>query len=156
MNILERRKRGETIKEKKDTEISRKYSIMKKGISNVIEELKQRLQAKAYKLNRYEQRVRQYHINRMFQYDQKKVYQQLQGNSQIKSHSPNADESKKCWSDKWDNKKQQSKRAERLEDFRNNKPSVLQNDKVRMAKQQVKKISNWKAPWTRWSSGILD
>ena len=58
INILERRKRGETIKESKYIEISRKYSIMKKGISNVIEELKQRLQAKAYKLNRYEQRVR--------------------------------------------------------------------------------------------------
>ena len=47
INILMRRKRGETIEENKYIEISRKYSIMKKGISNVIEELKQRLQAKA-------------------------------------------------------------------------------------------------------------
>ena len=83
---------------------------MKKGISNVIEELKQRLQAKAYKLNRYEQRVRQYQINQMFQYNQKKVYQQLQGNSQMESQAPNADESIKFWSDIWDNKVQHNKR----------------------------------------------
>ena len=51
INILERRKRGETMKENKYVEISRRYSIMKKGISNVIEELKQRLQAKACKLD---------------------------------------------------------------------------------------------------------
>ena len=57
------------MKESKYIEISRKYSIMKKGISNVIEELKQRLQAKACKLDRYEQRFGQYHINRMFQHE---------------------------------------------------------------------------------------
>lgn len=146
INILERRKRGETMKENKYIEISRKYSITKKGISNVIEELKH---AEACKLDRYEQRLRQYHINRMFQYDLKKVYQQLQGNSQMEGQSPNADESRKFWSDIWDNRKQHNKRAEWLEELRNNKSSVLQNDieiTVRMVKQQMMKIPNWKAP----------
>ena len=85
----------------------------------------------------------------MFQYDQKKVYQQLQGNSHTESQAPNADESIKFWSDIWDNKVQHNKRAEWLEELRNNKPNVLQNDieiTTRMVKQQVKKISNWKAP----------
>ena len=50
--ILERREKRETIKESKYVELSRKCSIMKKGICNVIKELKQRLQAKAYKLSR--------------------------------------------------------------------------------------------------------
>ena len=149
INILERRKRGETIKESKYIEVSKKYSVMKKGISNVIEELKQRLQAKTYKLNRYEKRVRQYQINRMFQHDQKKVYQQLQSCSRIESQSPTADDSRKFWSDIWDNKRQHNKRAELLEELRNNKPSVLLNDieiTTRMVKQQVKMIPNWKAP----------
>ena len=78
INILERKKRGESIKNCKYNEISRKYNLTKKGISLVIEELKQRLQAKAFKLCRYEQRTQQYQINRMFQYDQAKVYQKLQ------------------------------------------------------------------------------
>ena len=80
---------------------------------------------------------------------QQKIYQQLQGNSQMESQSPNADESRKFWSDIWDNRKQHNKRAEWLEKLRNNKSSVLQNDieiTIRMVKQQVKKIPSWKAP----------
>ena len=93
--------------------------------------------------------MRQYHINRMFQHDQKKVYQQLQGNSQMESQSSNADESTKSLSDIWDNKKEHNKRADWLEELRNSKLSVLQNDTeiaFRMVKQQKKKIPNWKAP----------
>ena len=51
----------------------------------------------------------------------------------------------------WIIKKQHNKRAEWLEELRNSKPSVLQNDienTVRMVKQQVKKIPNWKASGT--------
>ena len=59
INILERKRRGESIKKSKYNEISRKYNLTKKGISLVIEELKQRLQAKAFKLRRYEQRTQQ-------------------------------------------------------------------------------------------------
>ena len=65
------------------------------------------------------------------------------------SQSPNENESRNVWSDIWDNRKQLNKTAEWLEELRNNKSSVLQNDieiTVRMVKQQVKKILNWKAP----------
>ena len=44
-----------------------------------MEELKQRLQAKAVKLERYELRIEQYRLNRLFQQDQKRVYQELNG-----------------------------------------------------------------------------
>ena len=50
-----------------------KYKIRIKGITMVIEELKQREQAKIAKVKRYKQRIKQYRQNRMFQSDQKKV-----------------------------------------------------------------------------------
>ena len=49
----------------KYNELLRKYKVKEKGISKVMEELKQRLLVKASKLKRYEQRIEQYRINRM-------------------------------------------------------------------------------------------
>ena len=69
INILERKKRGEIKKKKKYCEIEHKYGVKKKGLNVVLEELKQRIQAKATKIKRYDQRIEQYRINRMFQQD---------------------------------------------------------------------------------------
>ena len=73
VNILQRNKRGELTRKKRYNELERKYHIKNIGENVVIEELKQRLQAKAAKLERFEQRVNQFRINRLFQQDQKKV-----------------------------------------------------------------------------------
>ena len=60
----------------------------------MIKELKQRLHAKTAKLKRYEERVNQYKINRMFVQNQKRVYQQMDGIRNINNEKPNAEESK--------------------------------------------------------------
>ena len=72
VNILQRKSKGELVRNTKYRELEKKYHIKRKGENFVIEELKQRLQVKAAKLRRYEQRVNQYRINRVFQQDQKK------------------------------------------------------------------------------------
>ena len=59
----------------------------------MIEELKQRLNAKTAKLKRYEERVNLYKINRMFVQNQKGVYQQKDGIRNI-----NNEEGKPFWS----------------------------------------------------------
>ena len=69
INILERKKRGEIKKKEKYRETEHKYGVKKKGLNVVLEELKQRIQAKATKIKRYDQRIEQYRINRMFQQD---------------------------------------------------------------------------------------
>ena len=68
--ILEQKKRGEIKKKERYKVIERKYRVKKKGLNVVLEELKQRMQAKATKIKRYDQ----YRINRLFQQDQKRVY----------------------------------------------------------------------------------
>ena len=79
INILERKKRGDLKRIEKYKELEQKYRIKKKGLNVVLEELKQRLKAKSMKIKRYDQRIEQYKINRLFQQDQKRVYQQLGG-----------------------------------------------------------------------------
>ena len=94
INILERHQRGEVRRKGKYEERETKYSINKKGIRTVKEELKQRLHAKTAKLKRYEERMNQYEISRMFLQNQKIVYQQMNGVRNINNEKPNAKESK--------------------------------------------------------------
>ena len=50
--------------------VEHKYKVEKKGLNVVLEEQKQRIQAKVTKIKRYDQRIEQYRINRLFQQDQ--------------------------------------------------------------------------------------
>ena len=67
INILERKRRGEIKKKEKYKVIEHKYRVKKKGLNVVLEELKQRMHAKASKIKRYDQRIEQYRTNRLFQ-----------------------------------------------------------------------------------------
>ena len=61
----------------------------------MIEELKQRILAKAAKLSRYEQRIQQYRINRLFKVDQKKVYNEFNWQTGSRNRGiPNAEKSR--------------------------------------------------------------
>ena len=71
-----------------------KYKVKKKGVNVVLEELKERMQPKDTKIKRYDQRIEQYRINRLFQQDQKRVYQQLNGKIES-SENPDAEESRR-------------------------------------------------------------
>ena len=77
VNILERKRKGTLKRTEKYKLLEDKYKVKKKGLGVVLEGLKQRLQAKSMKIKRYDQRIEQYRINRLFQQDQKQVYQQL-------------------------------------------------------------------------------
>ena len=98
VNILEISKQGKLKRKEKYTKLERKYNIKKKGEKVVIEELKQRLQAKSAKLKRYEQRIHRYQENRLFQQDQKRVYQQMNGTSSNFSEV-RPEESQQLWRD---------------------------------------------------------
>ena len=102
VNILERSKQGKLKRKEKYTKLERKYNIKQKGEKVVIEELKQRLLAKSVKLKRYKQRIHRYKVNRLFQQDQKRVYQQMNGTSSSFSEvRPYAGESQQFRTDIW-------------------------------------------------------
>ena len=85
----------------------------------MIEELNQRILAKAAKISRYEQRIQQYRINRLFKVDQKKVYNEF--NRQTGSSNgdiPNAEESRTFWSRIWSVEKEHNKEAKWLSDLK--------------------------------------
>ena len=81
INILERVKKRKVGARKEDKAklVEEKYRVKRKGLTTVIEELKQRILAKAAKISRYEQRIQQYRINTLFKVDKKKVYNEFNG-----------------------------------------------------------------------------
>ena len=112
------------------------------------EELKQRLHAKTAKLKRYEERMNQHKINRMFVQNQKIVYQQMDDIRNINNEKPNAKESKQFWSNIWDNEKEHERNAEWLRELRTEKDNMKRNDiniTTEMIKEQVKRSRIGKA-----------
>ena len=138
--------------------LDRKYRIKTKGEDTVIEELKQRLQAKATKLKRYENRIQQFKINRSFQQDQKKVYQELSGFKRTEGVTPDAAESERFWSTIWGNEAQHNRDAQWLKDLREECDKVNQQDiaiTLEMVTERVKKIPNRKASGPDGGTGLL-
>ena len=116
----------------------------------MIKELRQRIIAKAAKISRYKQRIQQYRINRLFKVDQKKVYNEFNGQTGSSNGDiQNAEESRTFCSAIWSVEKEHNKEADWLSDLKEETVKleqqnvVINEDKV---KKQCSKIPTWKAP----------
>ena len=74
--------------------------------------------AKATKIRRYEERMKHYKQNGMFNIDQKKVYKEFNGEVSKERVIPDAGESRRFWREIWDNTKEHNKKAEWLKDLK--------------------------------------
>ena len=120
------------------------------GLTTVIEELKQRILAKAAKLSQYEQRIQQYKINRLFKVDEKKVYNDFNGKTgSINGDISNAEKSRTFWKGIWKVEKKHNKEANWLSDL---KEEIVKLEQQNVAinegkvKKKCSKMPNWKAP----------
>ena len=93
--------------------------MKRKGLKTMIEELKQRMLAKKTKVRRCEQRTEQFRQNRIFDFDQRKMYVEFNGGGVKPSDVPNAEESKRFRDDIWSIGKGHNREAEWLKDLRN-------------------------------------
>ena len=149
---LERSRSNPSLKLRGLTQIRKKFFAKKMGLNVVIEELKQLMTAKAEKLRRYEQRVQQYRKNRMFEYDQKKLYKELDGDSSGTDTNgiPDAEESCNIWSNIWDNPIEHNRDADWLTDVRDELSQCSAQEGVKISEvdvgRQLKKVANWKGP----------
>lgn len=85
----------------------------------------------------------------MFATEQKKVYKELKGRPSGESEIPDAEESKKFWSEIWSIEKEYNRQAEWLQDLKREQSIVNMGDMeitVLMVDKQSRKIPNWKAP----------
>ena len=68
----------------------------------MVEELKQRIIAKSAKLKRNSDRIDQYRQNRLFENNQKLLFEQLEGIERSNKVIPDAEESREFWKGIWE------------------------------------------------------
>ena len=79
-----------------------------------MEELKQSVLAKVVKIERYNERIKQYKQNRLFDIDQKKLFASLNGKTKESNEISDADQSRVFWSGICSESKEHNRNADRL------------------------------------------
>ena len=68
--------------------LERKYNIKKKGSHVVKEEIRQRIVAKAAKVKRFNDRIRPFQQNRLYQVNQRELFREVNGNNNVYDIAP--------------------------------------------------------------------
>ena len=141
--------RGKTVKEQHRRRLEQKYKLSENGLKYVSEDLKQRIIAKSKKLQRYINRNKQFVQNRMFETDQRRFYEELDGNRNSSQVTPDPEEARQYWNGIWGEETTYEKDAEWLQKVRE-EVEPLQQDNISITVETViqflKKVPNWKAP----------
>ena len=142
-------KRNELQNEGTKSKLERKYRIKEKGIVGVHEEVKQRLVAIGAKLERYGNRTEQYRQNRLFESNQKKLFDELDG-VERETVVPDAEESTRFWSNIWDKPVKHKEDPKWLRNVDEELKGLGVPDNIHIEvtklKKQVRKIPNRKSP----------
>ena len=88
-------------KESVISKLERKFSIKRKGAEMVHKDIRQKLVAVGAKRERYDNRTEQYRQNRLFESNQKKLFNEFEGTKR-ESVTLDTKESRRLWSDMWD------------------------------------------------------
>ena len=127
--------------------LERKYHVKAKGMSVVLEELRQR--AKTARIKRYEEQNNAFMQNRLFQSNQKKLFEMIDGYDRENEVRPDANESKKFWSELWDKNVTHNENAEWLTTMKREYQNVEMQPNINVTeekvKTQIKKMRKWKA-----------
>ena len=95
-------------------------------MSVVKEEIKQRVKAKAAKVKRYDDRVGQFHRNRLFNINQRQLFKELDGKCDNSQVGPEPAEARTFWGGLWDQPGEHNRQAEWLADVKEELKNVQQ------------------------------
>ena len=111
-----------------------------------MEELKQRITAKANKVKQYDNRIKQFQDNRNFETNQGRFFKNLEGKEE-RTKPPNAEDATAFWKGIWSTKVEHKRDAEWIDKAKEKMPSEKQNT-VKITKDDVKiklkSMPDWK------------
>ena len=96
-------------------ELNEKYRIQEKGLHHIIEDVKQRVKAKAHKIQKETNRNKGYQQNKLFQTNQKRLLKQLRGKDAQQENSE-SEPCKRLWEGIWGNPVTHNKQAAWLQE----------------------------------------
>ena len=135
LSKLEEWKNNNLWSERKKELLERQYHVKNKGINAVVEELKQRIKAKTAKIRKYEERSKQFMQNRLFQTNQKRLFEKLEGIERRNDVRPDAEDSITFWSNIWSKSVQHNEKAEWLEEVKNQLTGVEKQENIKITKR---------------------
>ena len=146
---VEKWKEGKLKSEGLKDYFERKYHVWNKGFTTVIEELKQRIKAKTAKIKKYEERNNQYIQNRLFQTNQRLLFEKIEGVERANDIKPNADQSKAFWSDIWSKDAMHNSDASWIEEVKKHVEGVGKQSDMQVTlhslQLQLRRVPKWKA-----------
>ena len=133
--------------EKKEKDwLDQKYGLRIKGFTLVMEELKQRITAKDTKVERYDNRIKQFQGNTNFQTNQGRFFKNLEVKKQ-RTKPPNAEDVTAFWKRIWSKKVEHERHAEWIGKAKEKMPYEKKNI-VKITKDDVKRklksMPDWK------------
>ena len=160
LSRLDRWKKQEIRNQRLKEEMKKKYQMKNKSIEVLIEELKQRITANAMKLKRYEARTEQFIQNRLFETNQKKLFQRLEKNECSEQAMPDKKEATEFWNGIWNKPVEHNEKADWLKQVEEELTSDRKQPNLSITKDTLKiklrKVKNWKAPGPDGLSRLLD
>ena len=114
----------------------------------MIEEVKQRMLTKSAKVKRYEQRIEQFRLNKIFNLHQRMIYAELNRNGIRSNDVPNAEQFTNFWGNIWGVRKEHNigRMVERFKERVNDTcPQEIVSISVEKITKQCRKTPNWKA-----------
>ena len=144
------------LKDSTMAEINRRYPLLsRKGIKTVIEEVKQRLQAKSAKIKRFEKKRQTFRQNQLFETHQRNFYRSLTPSTSPASSSvplPEPDPPKfvEFWGGIWGDGTEHNSEAEWLPEVESDLSTVVPQPAFTITPEtvaaRVKGMSNWTSP----------
>ena len=138
--------RSKNDKNKEKDLLDQKYGLRRKGFTLVMEELKQRITAKATQVKRYDNRIKQFQDNRNFQTNQGRFLKNLEGKEE-RAKPPNVEDTTAFWKGIWSTKVEHKRDAGWIGKVKEKMPSEKQNT-VNINeddfKRKLKSMPDWK------------
>ena len=136
LSRLDRWNKKELYNERMIEGLGKKYNVKNKRLKVVIEELKQRVVATSEKLKRYENKA--------------ELFERLEKVDRSNDLRPDSEESKRFWSEIWDQPVLHNNNAGWLKKVEKDLENVTKQEDIKISinkvKKQLRKMKNWKAP----------
>ena len=146
---VEKWKEGKLKSDGLKDQLERKYHVRVKGFTTVTEELKQRIKAKSSRIKKYEERNNQYTQNRLFQTNQKLLFEKIEGIERKNDVRPDAEESKTFWSNIWSKDVMHNRDAGWIKEVEKQVEKVKKQRDIQVTlhsmQKQLRRVPKWKA-----------
>ena len=132
--------------------VKKKLRREENSCEEISEALKQRIQAKAHRIQRYDKKKRFFKQNRLFNLSAKKFYREINGGNAIVNKPPNREETAKYWKSIWENEEKHYETAEWLPRIRKHVKQLTATGQkwekitAENIKAALKNMPNWKTP----------